>query len=84
MKSITSKDDDPSQKQIRVDGTDDEFDHDDDDKDVTLLNTTSKTHTAPSHQIVDAFKNRRATAAAARTRISHNSNPTSGHLKLKI
>ena len=38
----------------------------------------------PSHQIVDASKNLRATAAAARTRISHNSNPTSGHLKWKF
>ena len=36
------------------------------------------------NQIVDAFKNLRATAAAARTRISHNSKQTSGHLKVKI
>ena len=35
-------------------------------------------------RIVHAFKNPRATAAAARTRISHNSKPTSGHLKVKI
>ena len=35
------------------------------------------------HRIVDAFKNMRATATAARMIILHNSNPTSGHLKLK-
>ena len=35
------------------------------------------------HRMVDAFRNMRATAAAARMIISHNSNPTSGHLKLK-
>ena len=34
--------------------------------------------------LLPAFKNLRATAAAARTRISHNSKPTSGHLKVKI
>ena len=34
----------------------------------------------PWHRIVNAFKNMRATAAAARTRISHIPTRTSGHL----